>query len=65
MFTYKLFNSSKDYCHKEVLNKNYLNPDTMPFLICNYSNKTYDSFLKYSRPYIPSFYYSFYYYILY
>lgn len=35
--------------------KNYFQPNTVPFLICNYSNKTYDTFLKYTRPYIPVF----------
>ena len=34
---------------------NYLNPDTIPFLICNYSNKTYDSYLRFFRPQIPVF----------
>jgi hypothetical protein len=37
------------------IEKNYLNPDTIPFLICNYSNKTYDAFLKYARPLVPIF----------
>ena len=35
--------------------KNYLDPDTTPFLICNYSNKTYDAFLGCFRPHIPVF----------
>ncbi|MCK8479546.1 transglutaminase-like domain-containing protein [Psychroserpens algicola] len=51
---YKSFNEAKTP-DKESVDKNYLNPDTIPFLICNYSNKTYDSFLKYSRPLVPIF----------
>ncbi len=35
--------------------RNYLNPNTVPFLICNYSNKIYDKFLNFSRPYLPVF----------
>jgi hypothetical protein len=35
--------------------KNYLSSDITPFLICNYSNKTYDRYLKWARPYIPVF----------
>ena len=35
--------------------RNYLDLDTIPFLICNYSNTTYDSFLRYTRPRIPVF----------
>jgi len=35
--------------------KNYLDDNTVPFLICNYSNKTYDKYLKIFRPYFPIF----------
>ncbi|MCX7549076.1 transglutaminase-like domain-containing protein [Xanthomarina sp. F1114] len=37
------------------VNKNYLNPDITPFLICDYRNKTYDRYLKIARPYLPVF----------
>ncbi|WP_452227737.1 transglutaminase domain-containing protein [Lacinutrix sp. MEBiC02404] len=37
------------------ITKNYLDADTIPFLICNYSNKTYDSSLRLFRPHIPVF----------
>lgn len=40
---------------KENVYKNYLNPDIAPFLICGYHNKTYDKFLKVTRPYLPVF----------
>lgn len=39
----------------EHVNKNYLNPDITPFLICDYRNKTYDRSLRFARPYIPIF----------
>lgn len=50
----------KSYNEKHTISKanvenNFFNPDIVPFLICNYSNKTYDLLLKYSRPYIPIF----------
>ncbi|WP_191859167.1 transglutaminase domain-containing protein [Hanstruepera ponticola] len=52
--TYKSFNDT--ICLDETTaNKNYLNPDTVPFLLCNYSNKIYDKFLKTLRPYLPVF----------
>ncbi|MDN3492408.1 transglutaminase-like domain-containing protein [Winogradskyella bathintestinalis] len=35
--------------------KNYLNTDVTPFLICDYRNKTYDRYLKITRPFIPVF----------
>lgn len=37
------------------VNKNYLNPDITPFLICDYRNKTYDRYLKITRPFVPVF----------
>jgi len=62
---YQLFRDGKKvYCesfihpvksYESVFSRNYLNPNTVPFLICNYSNKTYDRFLNYSRPYLPVF----------
>lgn len=39
----------------EQVNKNYLNIDITPFLICEYRNKTYDWYLKLARPYVPVF----------
>nr|WP_321223026.1 transglutaminase-like domain-containing protein [uncultured Psychroserpens sp.] len=51
---FETFNSSKKIDEKNII-KNYLHPDTVPFLICNYSNKTYDAFLKRTRPHIPVF----------
>lgn len=35
--------------------RNYLNPNAVPFLICNYSNRTYDKFLMQFKPYLPVF----------
>ena len=51
---FKTFSTEKTLL-EENIKRNYLNPNTIPFLICNYSNKTYDLLLKYSRPYIPIF----------
>ena len=51
---YKSFNENKPLEEGSVY-RNYLNKNTVPFLICNYNNKTYDVFLKYTRPYIPVF----------
>lgn len=51
---YYSFYETKFYSKKGIFN-NYLNSDTIPFLICNYSNKTYDTFLKNTRPYLPIF----------
>jgi len=52
--SYKFFNDIETIDHKSI-NKNYLNPDNVPFLIHNYSNKTYDAFLKVMRPIFPVF----------
>lgn len=52
--SYKIFNNNIVVEHKSI-DKNYLNPDNVPFLVCNYSNKTYDSFLKVLRPVFPVF----------
>ncbi|NRD20541.1 transglutaminase domain-containing protein [Winogradskyella eckloniae] len=51
---YETFNAKKKLKVKSI-QRNYLNPDTIPFLICNYSNKTYDRFLKYTKPFLPIF----------
>tara|TARA_R110002012_G_scaffold319389_2_gene539647 strand:+ start:32216 stop:33022 length:807 start_codon:yes stop_codon:yes gene_type:complete len=37
------------------VHKNYLSSDIIPFLICDYQNKTYDRYLKLARPYLPVF----------
>lgn len=51
---FKSFNTDKNL-NVATINRNYLDADTVPFLICNYSNKTYDAFLKRTRPLIPVF----------
>jgi len=51
---FKAFNFKKAVNEKNIT-KNYLNPDTVPFLICNYSNKTYDKVLRRFRPRVPVF----------
>ncbi|MFK7782427.1 hypothetical protein [Psychroserpens sp.] len=51
---FKTFNEAHKISKANVEN-NFFNPDIVPFLICNYSNKRYDLLLKYSRPYIPIF----------
>lgn len=51
---FKSFND-KHNISKENIENNFFNPDIVPFLICNYSNKRYDILLKYSRPYLPIF----------
>ena len=51
---YDSFYKTKYFSEKSVFN-NYLNPKTTPFLICNYSNKTYDKYLKYTRSFLPVF----------
>lgn len=51
---FKTFNSETTM--EEIsIKRNYLNPDTIPFLICNYSNKTYDSSLRLFKPHVPVF----------
>ncbi|MDG5492227.1 transglutaminase-like domain-containing protein [Psychroserpens sp. SPM9] len=52
--SFKSFNFKKEINEKNII-KNYLNPDTVPFLICNYSNKTYDKVLRKFRPRVPVF----------
>ena len=52
--SFKTFNANKNLDEKNI-ERNYLNPNIIPFLICNYSNKFYDSCLKFFRPYIPVF----------
>jgi hypothetical protein len=51
------FNSflDEEKIHESSVYRNYLNPNNVPFLICNYSNKTYDAFLNYLRPFLPVF----------
>lgn len=51
---YHSFIEGKDIDELQV-NKNYLNADIAPFLICAYRNKTYDRYLKFARPYLPVF----------
>ncbi|WP_162919917.1 transglutaminase domain-containing protein [Hanstruepera ponticola] len=52
--TYKAFEDSFEI-KAERITRNYLEPDTIPFLVCNYSNKTYDKYLSFFRPYVPVF----------
>ncbi|MFK7831967.1 MAG: transglutaminase domain-containing protein [Winogradskyella sp.] len=52
--SYKFFNGTKQVYDKSI-EKNYLNPNNVPFLIDNYSNKTYDSFLKVLGSVLPIF----------
>jgi hypothetical protein len=62
---YQLFRDGKNISYESFIDslknyetmvyRNYLNPNTVPFLICDYSNKTYDKFLNFSRPYLPVF----------
>lgn len=52
--SYEIFNQSMNVDEKAV-DKNYLCPDNIPFLIHNYSNKTYDWFLERFRPHLPIF----------
>ena len=51
---FKTFNAANIVEDSNVV-RNYFHPDTVPFLICNYSNKTYDTFLRYTRPHFPVF----------
>ena len=52
--SYTFFNDKVEIDNKSI-EKNYLNPDNVPFLIHNYSNKIYDAFLKVLRPIFPVF----------
>ncbi|MBR9915504.1 MAG: transglutaminase domain-containing protein [Algicola sp.] len=52
--SYKSFNHEKE-TNKKNIKKNYLNPENVPFLICNYSNKTYDYYLNRTPPRTPIF----------
>ena len=52
--SFETFNKNKPLI-KNSVKRNYLDPGTIPFLICNYSNKTYDSVLRYTRPLVPVF----------
>lgn len=40
---------------KKILDDYYFNKQAAPFLICNYSTKTYDEFLERFRPLVPVF----------
>ena len=51
---YNSFNNSFNFDDFNI-EKNYLHPDTIPFLVYNYSNKTYDSTLRKLRPLVPIF----------
>lgn len=51
---FKSFNSHKAIDNENII-RNYLDPDTIPFLICQYSNKTYDKYLRKLRPQVPVF----------
>ncbi len=53
-FNFETFNN-KETIDSDIINKNYLNEGITPFLICNYRNRTYDRFLKITRPYLPVF----------
>ena len=62
---YQLFREGKSIQYSSFINsvkqlensvhRNYMNPNTVPFLICNYQNKVYDRYLKLGRPFIPVF----------
>lgn len=62
---YQLYRNDKTVNYSSFLNsenaneatvhRNFLNPNTVPFLIANYRNKTYDHFLNIWRPYVPVF----------
>lgn len=51
---FKSFDSNQ-IINNKTIQRNYLNPNIIPFLICNYSNKVYDSYLRLFRPYLPVF----------
>lgn len=51
---YESFIKNKEITEEQI-NKNYLNLDITPFLICQYRNKTYDRYLKVGRPHVPVF----------
>lgn len=51
---YECFNSEY-HIHADTVFRNFLDPNTVPFLICNYSNKTYDNYLHKLRPQVPVF----------
>ncbi|WP_242206344.1 transglutaminase-like domain-containing protein [Aestuariivivens insulae] len=38
-----------------AIENSFFNPKTVPFLICDYSNKTYDAFLRRFKPFLPIF----------
>lgn len=52
--SYQSFNKIKPL-KRDVIDDNFLNINLIPFLICNYSNNTYDKFLNYFKPVAPVF----------
>lgn len=47
---------NKEHTFKQkIITDYYFNPQAAPFLICNYSNKTYDAFIDRLRPFVPIF----------
>ncbi len=52
--TYEFFNSEHEV-NPANIDKNFLNPEIVPFLICDYRNAVYDAFLGRARPYLPVF----------
>ena len=62
-FKYESFATTKVF-KNAIINKNYLQDKGIPFLICRYSNKTYDDLLKRTRPYMPVFMVHFFLYVL-
>lgn len=51
---YKVFDESFKIDASRI-SQNYLEDDTIPFLVCNYSNRVYDKYLKSLGPYLPVF----------
>jgi len=51
--TYLFNDNTKN--NTKVIDNYYFNRQAAPFLICNYSNKTYDYYLDVFKPYIPVF----------
>lgn len=51
---YESFNSENEV-KASTIDKNYLNPDIVPFLICDYRNAVYDAFLKRAPSIVPIF----------
>lgn len=47
--------NSKQAIEIKNIQRNYLNSNIVPFLICDYSNKVYDAYLRSFRPLLPVF----------